>query len=192
MTTTLPRGTQATATAPSPGIRRRLREHRVFFLAIGSGDAAHRRRQLLPAGRWAGGAPGQRPVPIGLLAAGAAAYPAVRAGARGVLAIAIGLMGILVGLVEAGYYARGRPVGRRLHRNPGRRRRAGPAGTVVGHALALPPAWWSPAPPLPSPGTARDPRHRVPHRGLPPVRYQLHVDPCLHGKGAGARSRSIA
>ena len=43
-------------------------------------------------------------VPIGLLAAGAAAYPSVRAGARGVLAIAIGLMGILFGLVEAGYY----------------------------------------------------------------------------------------
>ena len=144
-----------------------------------------------------GAGPGDRLVsglvPIGLLAAGAAAYPAVRAGARGVLAIAIGLMGILVGLVEAGYYT--------LAVGPSGDDYTGILAGAAGLALlalssvtllALPPAWSSPAPPLPSPGTARDPRHRVPHRGLPPVRYQLHVDPCLHGKGAGARSRSIA
>jgi uncharacterized protein len=44
-------------------------------------------------------------VPLGLLAAGAAAYPLVRAGARAVLALIIGLVGLLVGLVEAGYYS---------------------------------------------------------------------------------------
>jgi hypothetical protein len=43
-------------------------------------------------------------VPIALLAAGAAAYLRVRAGARAVLAVVIGLVGLLVGVVEAGYY----------------------------------------------------------------------------------------
>jgi hypothetical protein len=43
-------------------------------------------------------------VPLGLLVAGAAAYPRVRAGARAVLAILFGLVGILVGLGESAYY----------------------------------------------------------------------------------------
>ena len=47
----------------------------------------------------------------------------------------------MVGLVEAGYYTvDGRPLGRRLHRLPGRRRRGRPARPGRGHALALPQA----------------------------------------------------
>src|SRR3712207_5361329 len=43
-------------------------------------------------------------VPLGLLGLAAAAYFRIRAGARAVLAIVVGLMGVVVGLVEAGYY----------------------------------------------------------------------------------------
>ena len=43
-------------------------------------------------------------VPMALLAAGAAVYPRARPGLRAILALPIGLVGLLVGLVEAGYY----------------------------------------------------------------------------------------
>jgi uncharacterized protein len=43
-------------------------------------------------------------VPVVVLALAAASYFRVRAGARAVLAIVVGFMGVVVGLVEAGYY----------------------------------------------------------------------------------------
>ncbi|MDZ5619397.1 CocE/NonD family hydrolase [Nocardioides sp. HM23] len=43
-------------------------------------------------------------VPLGLLAIAAAGYLRVRAGARAVLAIVVGLMGMVTGFAEAGYY----------------------------------------------------------------------------------------
>ena len=43
-------------------------------------------------------------VPLAALLAAAAAYPRVRPGTRAVLAFAVGLTGIVVGAVEAGYY----------------------------------------------------------------------------------------
>ena len=43
-------------------------------------------------------------VPLAALLAAAAAYPRVRPGTRAVLAFAVGLTGILVGAIEAGYY----------------------------------------------------------------------------------------
>ena len=43
-------------------------------------------------------------VPLAALLAAAAAYPRVSPGTRGLLALAVGLTGILVGAVEAGYY----------------------------------------------------------------------------------------
>ena len=43
-------------------------------------------------------------VPLGLLGLAAAAYPRVRAGARGLIALSVALAGLVVGLIEAGYY----------------------------------------------------------------------------------------
>ena len=43
-------------------------------------------------------------VPLALLALAAWAYPRVRAGAAAVIALAVGLTGLVVGLIEAGYY----------------------------------------------------------------------------------------
>src|SRR5215210_8102436 len=43
-------------------------------------------------------------VPLGIIAVGAWACPKVRAGARGLLTIALGLFGLIIGGTEAGYY----------------------------------------------------------------------------------------
>ena len=43
-------------------------------------------------------------VPLALLALAAWAYPRVRAGAAAVIALTVGLTGLVVGLIEAGYY----------------------------------------------------------------------------------------
>ena len=43
-------------------------------------------------------------IPIAVLALGAWAYPRVRAGARAVIALLTGLFGLVIGLLEAGYY----------------------------------------------------------------------------------------
>ena len=194
MTTTLPRGNQATATTPSLGLRQRLREHCVFLLATAAVILHIADDNFFqPA---AGVGPGDHLVsglvPIGLLAAGAAAYPSVRAGARGALAIAVGLMGSW-----SGWSRRATTRSRSARRAtttpdswpapPGwpcsrcRRSRSGaPAGLVAAGLDAT------------FAGSCRNPRHRVPHRGLPPVRYQPLGDPFLHGGGAGGRSRGSA
>ena len=43
-------------------------------------------------------------VPLALLGLAAWSYPRVRAGAAGVIALSVGLSGLVVGLIEAGYY----------------------------------------------------------------------------------------
>jgi len=43
-------------------------------------------------------------VPLALMAAGVWCYPRVRAGARALIAIALGLFGLIIGAVEGGYY----------------------------------------------------------------------------------------
>ena len=105
MTTTAVHSTQDTAT-PSRGIRQVLREHRVFFAAtaavmlhIADDNFFQPNDGVAASDHLVSGL-----VPLGVLAAAAALYPRVRAGARAVIAILIGLIGILVGLVEAGYY----------------------------------------------------------------------------------------
>ncbi|HET9420863.1 MAG TPA: CocE/NonD family hydrolase [Nocardioides sp.] len=106
MTTTAPERTQDPTATPSRGIRQTLREHRVFFVAtaavmlhIADDSFFQPEPGVSPADHLVSGL-----APLGLLAAGAAAFPRVRAGARAVLAILFGLVGILVGLGEAGYY----------------------------------------------------------------------------------------
>jgi hypothetical protein len=47
-------------------------------------------------------------VPLGLLGFAAAAYPRVRAGPRGLIALSVALVGLVVGLIEAGYHTRDR------------------------------------------------------------------------------------
>jgi MYXO-CTERM domain-containing protein len=44
-------------------------------------------------------------VPLGIMAVGAWLYPKVRAGVRALIAIALGLFGLIVGGIEAGFYA---------------------------------------------------------------------------------------
>ena len=106
MTTSAPERTQDPTTAPSRGIRQVLREHRVFFAAtaavmlhIADDNFFQPNAGVAPSDHLVSGL-----VPLGLLAAGAALYPQVRAGARAVIALLIGLLGIMVGLIEAGYY----------------------------------------------------------------------------------------
>ena len=106
MTTTAPLGTQESTTTPSRGFRQVLREHRVFFAAtaavmlhIADDNFFQPNDGVTASDHLVSGL-----VPLGVLAAAAAVYPRVRAGARAVIAILIGLIGILVGLVEAGYY----------------------------------------------------------------------------------------
>jgi hypothetical protein len=106
MTTTAPERTQEPTSTPSRGLRRTLREHRVFFAAtaavmlhVADDNFFQPEPGVSPADHLVSGL-----VPLGLLAAGAAAYPRVRPGARAVLAVLVGLLGLLVGLVEAGYY----------------------------------------------------------------------------------------
>ena len=106
MTTTAPERTQEPQSSPSRGGRRALREHCVFFAAtvtvmlhVADDSFLQPEPGVSPADHLVSGL-----LPLGLLAAGAAAYPRVRPGARAVLAILTGLMGLLVGFVEAGYY----------------------------------------------------------------------------------------
>jgi hypothetical protein len=106
MTTTVPERTQEPKSSPFRGGRRALREHRVFFAAtaavmlhVADDNFLQPEPGVSPADHLVSGL-----LPLGLLAAGAAAYPRVRPGARAVLAILTGLFGLLVGLVEAGYY----------------------------------------------------------------------------------------
>jgi hypothetical protein len=106
MTTTAQERTQEPTSTPSRGLRRTLREHRVFFAAtaavmlhVADDNFFQPEPGVSPTDHLVSGL-----VPLGLLALGAAAYPRVRAGARAVLAILFGLMGLMVGLVEAGYY----------------------------------------------------------------------------------------
>ncbi len=87
-------------------VRRVLRRHRVFyaatavvalhvaddnFLQPNPGVSA---RDHLVSGL----------VPILALLAAAAAYPRVRAGSRALIALSVGLTGLVVGAIEAGYY----------------------------------------------------------------------------------------
>src|SRR5262245_17722914 len=44
-------------------------------------------------------------VPLGMIGVGAWLYPRVRAGAGALIAIALGLFGVIIGAFEAGYYA---------------------------------------------------------------------------------------
>jgi len=105
MTTTAVHRTDDTAT-PSRGIPQVLREHRVFYAAtaavmlhIADDNFFQPNDGVAASDHLVSGL-----VPLGVLAASAAVYPRVRPGARAMIAILIGLLGILVGLVEAGYY----------------------------------------------------------------------------------------
>ncbi len=86
--------------------RRTLRRHGVFFgvnavvmLHVADDNFLHPNPGVSPADHLVSGL-----VPLAALLAAAASYPRVRAGTRAVLAFAVGLTGILVGAVEAGYY----------------------------------------------------------------------------------------
>jgi len=60
-------------------------------------------------------------VPLAALLAFAAAYPLLRSGLRAAIAIPVGLLGIVAGVAEAGYYSlHGGPSGDRPTRHPGR------------------------------------------------------------------------
>ncbi len=105
MTTTAVPSTQDTI-SPSRGIRQVLREHRVFFAAtatvmlhIADDNFFQPNDGMTASDHLVSGL-----VPLGVLAAGTALYPRVRAGARAVIALLIGLIGIMVGFIEAGYY----------------------------------------------------------------------------------------
>jgi len=94
-----------TMSAPR-GVRDALREHWVFFAAtaavmlhIADDNFFQPADGVSPSDHLVSGL-----VPLGLAAAAAAVYPRVRAGARAVLALSLGLAGLMVGLVEAGYY----------------------------------------------------------------------------------------
>lgn len=87
--------------------RETLREHRVFFAAtaavmlhVADDNFFQPADGVSPTDHLVSGL-----VPLGLLALGGAAYPRVRAGARAVIAVAVGLVGLVVGLIEAGYHA---------------------------------------------------------------------------------------
>jgi len=95
-------------TADRLPIRRRvglaLREHRVFFgavaavmLHIADDNFFQPADGVSPADHLVSGL-----VPLGAIALGAWAYPRVRDGARAVIALAIALTGLVVGLVESG------------------------------------------------------------------------------------------
>ena len=64
-------------------------------------------------------------VPLALLGLAAWAYPRLRGGRRGAMALVFGLLGIAAGIEAFHYTARARRLGRRLHRaarDPGRPR----------------------------------------------------------------------
>ena len=199
MTTTAPERTQEPTSIPSRGVRQTLREHRVFFAAtaavmlhIADDNFFQPEPGVSPSDHLVSGL-----VPLGLLALGAAAYPRVRAGARAVVAIVFGLIGLMVGLVEAGYYTvtvgpagddyTGLLAGAAAialfalaavtlwrTRKPGR---AGPAATCAG-----PCSGWLPWRSSASSRAARD---------------ELPEHPCPHGRGArgpprrGVRGRHV-
>ena len=83
-----------------------LRRHRVFFAAtafvmlhVADDNFLQPNPGVSPGDHLVSGL-----VPLALLLAAAAAYPRVRAGTRAVLAFAVGLTGVMVGAIEAGYY----------------------------------------------------------------------------------------
>src|SRR5690349_3750702 len=83
-----------------------LRTHRVFFVAtalvmlhVADDNFLQPNPGVSPADHLVSGL-----VPLAALLAAAAAYPRVRPGTRAVIALAVGLTGIVTGAVEAGYY----------------------------------------------------------------------------------------
>jgi hypothetical protein len=94
-----------TTTAPT-GFRQALREHRVFLVAtaavmlhVADDNFLQPADGVSATDHLASGL-----VPLGLLGFAAAAYPRVRAGSRGLIALSVALVGLVVGLIEAGYY----------------------------------------------------------------------------------------
>jgi hypothetical protein len=94
-----------TVSAPR-GVRDALREHRVFFAAttavmlhIADDNFFQPVRGTSASEHLLSGL-----VPLALLALGAVAFPRVRAGAQALIALAVGLTGLVVGVIEAGYY----------------------------------------------------------------------------------------
>ncbi|HET9944742.1 MAG TPA: hypothetical protein VFR56_03760, partial [Actinomycetes bacterium] len=105
MTTTYPPTTLPTVATPRP--RRRWRDERSLFLLGTAAVALHVVDDNFlqpPAGtsavdHLAGGL-----VPLALLAVAAWGFGRVRAGWRAVLALSVGVLGIGIGAIEAGYY----------------------------------------------------------------------------------------
>jgi hypothetical protein len=104
--TTTAYGIEDQTTRAPRGLRDVLREHRVFFAAtaavmlhIADDNFFQPVRGTSASEHLLSGL-----VPLALLALGAVAFPRVRAGAQAVIALAIGLTGLVVGAIEAGYY----------------------------------------------------------------------------------------
>ncbi len=106
MTTTTSTSSPTTAPAPHPPRRRLLAERSLFLLgtALVALHVVDDRFLQPPAGTSAADHLVSGLVPVALLAAAAWGYGRVRAGWRGVLALSVGVFGLGIGVLEAGYY----------------------------------------------------------------------------------------